>query len=63
VFPSYLIIEIKPRPLYYSLDDYHRAPGDGPLHATWEDKPHRLLYDLIAAVKYYANLAATKEKS
>lgn len=47
--------EIKPRPLSYSLDDYHRAPGkDGPLGFTWEDKPHRIVYDLIAAVKYYA---------
>ena len=45
---------IKPRPLSYPLDAYHRAPCDGPLNATWQDKPHRLLYDLIAAVAYYA---------
>jgi len=29
----------------------------GPLHYTWQDKPHRLVYDLIAAVKHYANQA------
>lgn len=46
--------EIKPRPLSYSLSDYHRAMADGPLHYTWQDKPHRLVYDLIAAVRYYA---------
>ena len=44
---------IHPRPLTYSLDDYHRAPCDGPLNFTWRDKPHRLLYDLIAALAYY----------
>ena len=43
--------EIKPRPLAYSLADYHNAPGGvGPLAYDWEDKPHRLLYDLIAAL-------------
>ncbi|MFW1924333.1 hypothetical protein, partial [Acinetobacter geminorum] len=46
--------EIQPRPLAYPLTDYHRAGIDGPLHYTWQDKPHRLLYDLIAAVRYYA---------
>jgi len=46
--------DIQPRPLSYSLNDYHRAVIDGPLHYQWEDKPHRLLYDLIAAVKFYA---------
>ncbi len=35
--------------LDYTLDDYWNAPsGVGPLAATWADKPHRLLYDLIA---------------
>ena len=51
--------EIAPRPLSYPLHDYHRAMSEGPLHATWQDKPHRLVYDLIAAVRFYA--AATKE--
>ncbi len=49
-----LSTDIAPRPLSYSLDDYHRAPSEGALHYTWQDKPHRLLYDLIAAVAYYA---------
>jgi hypothetical protein len=44
---------MRPRPLAYSLSDYHRAPSEGPLHFTWQDKPHRLLYDLIAALAYY----------
>lgn len=46
--------DIQPRPLAYPLTDYHSAVIDGPLHYTWQDKPHRLLYDLIAAVRYYA---------
>ena len=45
---------ITPRPLQYPLSDYHVAMSEGPLHFTWTDKPHRLVYDLIAAVKYYA---------
>jgi hypothetical protein len=45
---------VAPRPLEYSLHDYHIAMSEGPLHYTWTDKPHRLVYDLIAAVKYYA---------
>jgi hypothetical protein len=50
-----LATEIKPRPLSYSLNDYHHAGVPGSvLHAQWQDKPHRLLYDLIAAVAYYA---------
>lgn len=40
-----------PRPLKYSLEDYYLAhSGEGPLAAEWTDKPHRLLYDLIAAL-------------
>lgn len=47
--------DIKPRALDYPLSDYHRAVGnEGPLGYTWQDKPHRLVYDLIAAVRYYA---------
>lgn len=39
------------RPLEHPLDAYWQAPGgSGPLAATWQDKPHRLLYDLIAAL-------------
>ena len=53
--------DIKPRELAYPLRDYHFAPGNGPLHATWQDKPHRLLYDLIAAVRFYAARAAGQE--
>lgn len=42
---------VKPAPLEYPLEDYWIAPnGDGPLGFTWDDKPHRLLYDLIAEV-------------
>ena len=46
--------DIKPRALSDPLSDYHRAMSEGPLHFTWKDKPHRLVYDLIAAVRYYA---------
>ena len=55
---AFLDCDIAPRALSYSLRDYHRAGIDGPLHYTWTDKPHRLLYDLIAAVRYYAAPAA-----
>jgi len=53
--------EVLPRPLRYTLDDYHRAPSDGPLNETWKDKPHRLLYDLIAALVYYAPAQIAKD--
>jgi hypothetical protein len=56
--------EIEARPLGHSLREYHEAVGgneNGGLGYTWSDKPHRLLYDLIAAVKYYADLAQTKQ--
>lgn len=46
--------EIAARPLTRPLKDYHEGPGSGPLHYTWTDKPHRLVYDLAAAVKYFA---------
>jgi len=46
--------EIAPRPLSHPLRDYHIAISEGPLNYTWQDKPHRLVYDLIAAVRYYA---------
>ena len=49
-----LACDITPRPLQYPLSDYHVAMSEGPLHFTWTDKPHRLVYDLIAAVRYYA---------
>jgi hypothetical protein len=49
-----LTCDIEPRPLSHSLRDYHTAMTEGPLHFTWVDKPHRLVYDLIAAVRYYA---------
>jgi len=46
--------DIDARPLLYPLSDYHHAMSSGPLNYTWQDKPHRLVYDLIAAVKWYA---------
>lgn len=51
--------EVEPRPLEYSLRDYHLAPGEGPLHFIWQDKPHRIVYDLIAAVRYYVAAGVT----
>lgn len=39
------------RPLTHTLEAYWSAPsGQGPLAAEWADKPHRLIYDLIAAI-------------
>jgi hypothetical protein len=33
-------------------DDYWKAPsGEGPQAATWKDKPHRLVYDLVREVE------------
>ena len=38
--------------LEHSLDDYMNAPsGFGPLASEWADKPHRLVYDLVAALR------------
>ena len=54
VEPDLFTTDIVPRPLKYPLSDYHKAMSEGPLHYTWQDKPHRLVYDLIAAVRYYA---------
>lgn len=35
----------------YSVADFHKAPsGEGPKAAEWQDKPHRLLYDLCRTV-------------
>jgi hypothetical protein len=36
----------------YTLADYRNAPsGEGPLAAEWADKPHRLVYDLVAKLE------------
>lgn len=44
-----------PRPLPYDLVNYIEAlSGDGPLAYDWADKPHRLVFDLIAALRYNA---------
>ena len=52
-------VDIEARPLENSLKDYQLAPsGLGEIGAAWINKPHRIVYDLIAAVKYYANEAA-----
>ena len=35
-----------------SLQDYHLAiAGEGPLALDWEDKPHRLVYDLCREIQ------------
>jgi hypothetical protein len=49
---------VKPRNLreYYNLEDYWVAPaGAGDLAYTWTDKPHRLIYDLIAHIIWLEN--------
>lgn len=56
--------DIEPRELSYSLLQYHEGlAGDnefgGELGYTWSDKPHRLVFDLIAAVRYYRELAVS----
>jgi hypothetical protein len=43
----------------YGTEDYRQAPsGNGPLASEWEDKPHRLVYDLCSKVE--ALIAALK---
>jgi hypothetical protein len=39
----------------------HHAPGDGPLHAEWQDKPHRVVYDLCATVRAQADAIADRD--
>lgn len=35
-----------------NTEDYRLAPsGEGPHAATWEDKPHRLVYDLCGEIE------------
>lgn len=42
---------IRPRPLSFPLHDYWTANAKiGDLAYQWEDKPHRLVNDLIAAL-------------
>lgn len=48
------------RPLTHPLEAYWRAPsGQGPLATEWADKPHRLIYDLIAAIVHSTTDAAS----
>jgi hypothetical protein len=56
---------IKPRVLHYTLNDYRIAlGGEGPLAYQWDDKPHRLVYDLIASrMNADAELAAVREEN
>lgn len=50
-----LLETIKPRPVDGSLDDYwYSVCGEGPQAYRWSDTPHRLVYDLIANVLFYA---------
>lgn len=53
--------DIKPHKLDFPLKDYKASISDGPLHATWIYNPHRLVHDLIAAVKYYATATQQQE--
>lgn len=39
---------VKACDITYSLDTYWLAPAEGELNYTWQDKPHRLLCDLVA---------------
>lgn len=54
---------ITPRPLSYDVDTYWKAPADranpdmSSLGYQWADKPHRLLYDLIAHILYLSTPA------
>lgn len=52
------------QPLDEDLDAYWSAPyGDGPLAFTWEDKPYRLVYRLIAALLHAdAEIAVLKSE-
>ena len=44
------------------LKDYSTAPsGEGPLASVWNDKPHRLVYDLVAEIER-KNRAVDKAK-
>lgn len=44
-----LVVGEKPNELH--VDDYRNAPGgEGPLAGEWDDKPHRLIYDLCREV-------------
>ena len=53
--------EFARRPL--NLNEYWSAPsGEGPLAAEWNDKPHRLLYDLIGEVVRIQEMLTDEER-
>lgn len=42
-----------PRPLPHKLEAYYDAmSGEGDVAYDWKDKPHRLIYDLIAYCRF-----------
>lgn len=46
-----LLNTVSPRPLQFPLDAYWlAASGEGPLAAAYENKPHQIVYDLVAAL-------------
>jgi hypothetical protein len=51
------------RPLAYTMDEYWNAPGSGPLNYTWKDKPHRVVYDLLAAIIHLQAVLADRAAS
>jgi hypothetical protein len=53
--------EFARRPL--NLNEYWSAPsGEGPLGAEWDNKPHRLLYDLIGEVVRIQEMLTDEEE-
>lgn len=61
-------MDITPKPLSYSLEEYRSAPSDSnnpdmfSLGYQWGDKPHRLLYDLIAYCLYLEDQLKLNQK-
>ena len=44
------------------VEDYFMAPsGEGPQAYTWSDKPHRLVYDLVAEVRRLSTLVGRRD--
>lgn len=49
-------------PTQLTYDCRNAISGNGPLAYTWEDKPHRLVYDLCREIERIAAIAALKGK-
>lgn len=49
-------------PTQLTLDCRNALAGKGPMAYTWEDKPHRLIFDLCGELERLSNLLYHEQK-